>query len=232
MAAESTGPPQSPDQLPWPSPPKKMLSDASLSTSALQVGFSTAPPALSVSGFSDLAPVPTTSQRGHAIHNYWRWIKTTTALTMSPSNLSNNSVTSTPKIQPPGWTGLHLLSHGNGSKGGQEVKAHCTRTRCTHEHTQNGEPTCTSSGPSGWQQQSAGTRVAAEEPSHLELQRRATFLAESTGAMTSELPVMHPGAASGLLPRLPPFSHCPFQGSYSQIRSSENTQILGLLRAL
>lgn len=112
------------------------------------------------------------------------------------------------------------------------MKAHCTRTRCTHAHTQNAEPTRPSSGPSGRWQQSAGTRVAAEEPSHLELQRRATFLAESMGAMTSALPVMHPGAASGLLPRQPPFSHCPFQGSYSQIRSSENTQILGLLGAL
>lgn len=69
MVSESTGPPQTPDQRAWPSPPDRMLRDASLSTSTPQAALSTAPLALPVPGSSDLEPVSTTSQRGHRNHN-------------------------------------------------------------------------------------------------------------------------------------------------------------------
>lgn len=112
---------------------------------------------------------------------------------MSPSNFPNNSVSSTPKIQPLGWTSLPVSCPVAVAA---EVAKKCRRIvhkspRCTHERAQNGEPTRLSSGLSGWPAAEYGTRVAAGGPSYLELRHLATFLAESSGAMASELPEMH-----------------------------------------
>lgn len=215
MVSETTGPLQTSDPLSWPSPPPHKgccVIPASLpklrrlaSTPPLSPSLSRARvicDRYSKAASTTVESMPTGDGRVETIQR---------ALAVSPSNLSNNRHLRTPNPTPG-------LDRGRDNRGGQGI-AHRSRRR-THGHAQNTEPTSLSSGVPGWP--AAQSRARWQQRSH-------PILSFSNWRRPWLSPLGISGTASGLLPSRCPFSHRPSRGSYSQIRSSENTHHLGFI---